>query len=230
MQRHLRFRIVSLLTAAVWTAAIAQLFLNKKMPSRSQLTVTLTSEPKRVRIQIRGERPQTRQYVDTPINLSLAPGRRRIRVSRPGYRGHDMIVEGAAGEQINIGPVVLERDPTARFGLVEIKPQGKGILFEINDRLVTNDQVEGPIELLHGAEHELIASLVDSPESGTASCRFNLREAAQSTPQMIYIRRIKGRGGKVDSLRITPCNQLVPNDRPRSSKATASDNLRSDTE
>lgn len=214
MQRQTRFRIVALLTLAIWTTAITQLISNAKMPSRSHLTVTLASEPKRVRIQIKGDKSLSRDYLDTPITLKMPPGRRRIRVSHPGYRGHDMTVEGAAGDQINMGLIVLERDPNVVSGFVEVKLQGKGIYYEINDRLFQSDKNSDLIELALGVEHELSATLGDpQDEASFWRCRFTIKENTRETPQTIYIRRIKGRRANSETLRLTPCDQLTPPER-----------------
>jgi hypothetical protein len=207
MNRNARFKILSLLTASVWAAATFTLVQRKKLASKAAVTVALATEPRLVRIQVKGDKTQPAAYIETPTTLSLLPGRRKIRILRDGYRGHDMMVEGDAGDQINMGGVVLERDPDAVFGKLAVKVEGGPVWFEVDDGLFRGEQSAESDDIVVGAEHVLSVSLAREPESSRVRCRFLLTDTHVETPHAVTVRRVKSKGGKPDTLKVIPCEK-----------------------
>lgn len=224
MNRDARFKILSLLTASVWAAATFTLVQRKNLASKAVVTVAIATEPRLVRIQVKGDKAQPAAYIETPTTLSLLPGRRKIRILRDGYRGHDMMVEGDAGDQINMGGVVLERDPAAAFGKLAVKVEGGPVWFEVDEGLFRGEQSAESDDIVTG-EHLLSVSLAREPQGNRVRCRILLSEAHAETPHTVTVRRIKGRGGKPDTLKVTPCERPAGGDKKRPPRQGAAEPL-----
>jgi hypothetical protein len=215
MNRNARLKILSLLTASVWSAAVFTLVQRKQLASKAAVTVDIATEPSLVRIQVKGDKTQPPAYVETPTTLSLLPGRRKIRITRDGYRGHDMMVEGDPGDRINMGSVVLERDPAAVFGKLAVKVEGGPVWFEVDEGLFRGEQSAESDDLVAGSEHVLSVSLSREQQGGRVRCRLVLSNAHGETPYAVTVRRVKGKGGKSDMLKVTPCDRLGGGDKKR---------------
>lgn len=207
------------MTVAVWTAAISNLALHKRFASKSSVRIQLTTEPRSVRILVKGEKTIPTGHIETPTTLNLTPGRRRIRIARDGYRAHDMTIEGEAGDQINLGQIVLERDPALNLGKLAIRIEGGSVWYELNDGLVNGDQNLELDDLVIGTEHVLSVALVNEPGAPRQRCRIILQESHAQAPYVLTIKRIKSKNNKVDLLKIAPCERSNHQDKKRSQRS-----------
>ena len=223
MNRNLRFRILTLLTASVWTAAIANMFMHNRLSAKGAVSVQLATEPKIVKILVKGDKTQPVSYVETPTTFSLAPGRRKIRIIRDGYRTHEMTIEGDAGYHINMGQIVLEPDPDLSFAKLELRMEGGSAYYYINNGLVRGEQNASINDLVVGQEYVLTVALSNETLTPRTRCRLLLKDSHSEIPHVVTIKRTKSRGGKADSLKVIPCDRAFASDKKRSSRPATGD-------
>jgi hypothetical protein len=129
------------LTVIVWTLAILGSFMRRQFAAKSSVTVNLETHPLHVKVAINGQKYAEGAYVETPLLLSLAPGKSRIRISREGYIPHVVTVDGLAGAEYKMDDVVLQKSPEANFKrlAINVQPPQRVLFVEIDDGVVRGE-------------------------------------------------------------------------------------------
>lgn len=221
MERDTRFLALLSLTVAVWSTAISVLVARQRLAAKAPIPVTITTLPKDVRIEVRSDKPQSKiAYTSTPTKLSLPPTRRnRVRIAREGYIAHDITIEGDPGDQINLGQIVLERDPGANFGKLVVRQDSTSLSADdtslvvqalIDDGLLRGELPLESDDLPIGPTRTLVLS-AQQAQGGeaplTAKCWFSLTEQHQDKPLIIKVKKVRGKGTRPASLKVTPCGK-----------------------
>jgi len=113
-------KLLMIITALVWAAAIATSAGKFKLAAKSPITIELTTKPSFVKVTINGEKHFEGVYIDTPRQIRIAGGVNRITISREGYISNLFSVDAASGETVSMNEVVLQKNPELMFQTLEI--------------------------------------------------------------------------------------------------------------
>ena len=204
-----RQKVLAFATAGVWALAIAASFYRFKLSAKALVTVELAAKPAAVRIQIDGVKAAAGAYVETPFKLTLAPGRHRLKISREGYIGQLVTVEGQAGDVYHMEDVVLQQNPDGSYATVQISTLGKKAPpthVELDDGFAGGDTPLTVSDLTADTSHYLVVYPRWPDRDVKARCRFSPPPAEGEDPSLVLKFRL--RGGKVT--KFVGCEHVRP--------------------
>jgi hypothetical protein len=168
-------QLLMTMAIAVWTVVFALAVGTLRFAARAPVTVKVKSVPAIVAVTVDGVEVADGNFIATPYELTLSPGKHDIRVYRPGYVSQKLRVEGLAGDRFNLTDIVLERDSSILLGQIELAPTDETLhyIVETGDGLA-KETIPGRLaELPLGEALDLVLRDPDT-KSPLVRCRLTL--------------------------------------------------------
>ena len=174
------------------------------LAARAPYVISIKTIPDVVRIKVDHKKWELGKFIKTPITLEVAPGRRKVKISRPGYVAQIMNVEGDAGDRIRMEDIVLEQSPDMEFKPVSITSGDKGKTFHYQlDRGLYEGEIPTRLEDLDpSATHRLVIYPAWPEKEPQFACRFKLDD-----PEL-ELKEIKVRLTKNGDIRFKGCRKV----------------------
>ncbi len=193
-------------TVFVWVTAGAASVWRFKLAAKPPLTISLGTSPRSVRITVDGEKQFDGLYVETPVKVSMPPGRHKLKISRDGFIAHLVSVEGDSGETFRMEDVVLQRNGNFAFATIDISTQAgePPVHVEIDDGLASGDTPLVASELTADQTHILSVYPKWPDKDLRFRCRFTPPAAGDEESPSVHV-RLRVRGVKV---RASNCDKV----------------------
>jgi hypothetical protein len=168
--------ILMIVTALVWVAAIATSVGKFRLAAKAPVSVTLSTKPSSVRVLVNGQKQFDGAYVETPRQLTLAPGKSNIKISREGYISAAFSVDAIGGESINMTDVVLQKNADLQFQPLEVltPEEDEPVYISLNNGFVTGETPVGTSDPVIGSTYILTAYPNWPDQEGSQRCRVRL--------------------------------------------------------
>jgi hypothetical protein len=153
-QTQRRITLITL-TAIVWGLALTRVSVTLRLAAKAPISVSLTTTPDSVWVSIDGEREDDGEYLPTPRQLAVPPGRHKLKIARAGYIAHVVTIEGDSGEVFKMDDVVLEKNPDLLFSSLTVDGPETPVFVDIDAGLVRGETPLTTTDVTLGTEHVL---------------------------------------------------------------------------
>lgn len=206
MNRTTRRTILIVATAFVWLAAGAASVGRFKLAAKPPLVISLGTKPANVKVHVDGEKQFEGTYVETPVKVTMPPGKHKLKISRDGFIAHLVSVEGDAGEVFKMEDVVLQRNANFSFATVEVAAEAPHpVHVEIDDGLERGDTPFSSGDVTADQAHVLSVFPKWPEREPRFRCKFFVAPGENDTEPTFTI-QLKVKGGRVRSA--TNCEKL----------------------
>lgn len=190
----------NLLTHALLFGAIAVwsfnfLLINQKteLKSRAPMLIQLTTSPESVLVSIDNNPYMDGNYIRTPFTIPMRAGKRVIKITRPGYSGHRITLDGAGGQTYNLNKIVLQKDPRRKFHSLKIQ-KSEDFTGDVNIN-VNNGYHRGTLpvvleDLMENKKYDFTFVPSENGQSSAFTCEFKTTGNTADLPSEMTLRKI----------------------------------------
>ncbi len=202
---HSQKKLLIIVTALVWVAAIATSAGKFKLAAKGPITIELATRPTSVKITINGEKQFDGMYVETPKQMKIAGGVNRIKISREGYISNLFTVDAVSGETVNMNEVVLQKNPELLFQPLEVAhdEQGEPIYISVANGLMAGETPMLTEDAIRGSTYIVTAYPAWPAREPNVRCRIKMpgseqgedvNDPAKMSPYRVTIKRSRRAG------------------------------------
>lgn len=195
------------LTSCVWFANAALTAHRFGLRAMSGMKIQVQTSPQTVKIFVDGQPEAGGKYIQTPVTLVVAPGKRKIKIQREGFASQVMTVNGNSGDAYQMNQVVLGPMADTTFAAVRIEmksPANAAMVYALDQGLSQGELPADVADLIVGRDYELTIAPAKSNSRKPFKCQFRIPESA--TPEQPYMLLVTKKAAKI---RVEGCTPLA---------------------
>lgn len=171
-----RKKLLILVTALVWVAAIATSAGKFKLAARGPITIELATRPTSVKVTINNENQFDGMYIETPKQFKIAGGLNKIKISREGYISNLFTVDAVSGETVITSEVLLQRNPELNFQPLEIShdDHSEPVYISVANGLLTGETPVSTDDAIQGSTYVITAYPAWPAKDPFVRCRVKI--------------------------------------------------------
>ena len=201
MKRRARRLTIISITACVWAAVILIGSSKQQLMARASATLNIETEPMSVRITVDSDKAEGGAYIDTPTQITLHPGRHKLKIARDGFVTQQLTIDAEAGDALNMDDIMLVRSAGTPLASAEITSEDTPLNCEIDDGFARGVTPLTAPDLLAGQVHQLTCFPKWPGREGAVKCKFT---PAMTGEVAVAHLKLKNKNGK---FKISGCDR-----------------------
>ena len=171
--------------------------------ARTSATLNIETEPMRVRITIDSDKAEGGAYIDTPTQITLHPGRHKLKIARDGFVTQQLTIDAESGDALNLDDIMLVRMAGVALGSAEITSEDTPLNCEIDDGFVRGITPMTAPDLQAGQVHQVTCFPKWPGHEGAVKCKFTPTVTGDIAVTHL---KLKNKNGK---LKISGCDRRI---------------------